>query len=371
MTGESGDQASMWLKNVVVRCFDLSGSSDIMGPSIVDLAVPGSRSSQRTEITMLIRCVCGQKYNAREKLAGLMVRCRKCGQHLQVPTTSEAVVMAPLPVAAPTRDPATGQPVYPPGPAGHADAMSLGGISDHQMDIGPAHGMAQVLPNRPVPARPKKVRVKVDYTPVNRGIKLIFAGTVTSILCAVATAIVFATGVVAIAALLLLGVFIGVVLAMVGYVFCIWVPARTEARPLIIAATICNGLNIIVSLMRTLITAADSSAESPVLDFLSIGLGAATMILFLLFIRKVAEYVENYEAAHDAWSLLIFYISMAGIAIGFVISIFLVGPFLGSKALVIYLLVGALSVLIVAVIWMVYFLNFINSLEFRKRPRRY
>lgn len=330
---------------------------------------------------MRIRCKCGQKYNIKDELAGQYVRCRKCGENVLVqshdqPMAAQPMPASPAPVAPTVQRPPAAPKVEPTFEQGLADddPNYLGELTDHQMSMGPAYDVMATqpsnFPTRPGPRKPIRKHAKLDFKYVNLGLKLIFAGITMGLACSLFATLFTYGQVPAVAGLLLFGAFVGHLLSMVGYVFCIWVPAQTESRPLIIAANVCNGVNVIVSLAAALVTASSPSAGTPLFDFISFLVGVATIILFLIFLKKVSLFVGDTNAAENAWSLLIFYVAVGGIAALFMLSLLFVVPALPTKMRFVYVIIGILTIVIVAFIWLLHFLKFIDDLEFRKDTRR-
>ena len=98
---------------------------------------------------MMVQCECGQKYNIKESLYGKVVRCRKCGNNMQVGYPEQQIAVEPLPSQAAPQQP----PQHPPTPQPQQpvyDPNAFGDLSDNQMSVGPSPYGSQ-FPARPVP----------------------------------------------------------------------------------------------------------------------------------------------------------------------------------------------------------------------------
>ncbi|MGI9515559.1 MAG: hypothetical protein ACR2NP_00815 [Pirellulaceae bacterium] len=318
---------------------------------------------------MQIQCPCGQKYKIRDELAGQYIRCRKCGQQVLV-QAAEPVEAAPVVEAAtwpePVADPEPSSPAY-----AHATPAQSAGETPATFP-----GLSQrPVVHRPDPGpRPAAKRFAADFKSVNEGIQYVYMGTLIGILAGICMVIFRALMLLLPALACVLGLIIGTLIALVGYFKCLGVPEQTGARPLITGTVVANLLTLIISFSVGIVTLATPRGADPVgvqvLEIISNLLGVVTISLFLLFIKKVAEYVDNKSAAHEAWTLMVFYLGVIGAGISFVFSMFLLGAILPGVLLIIYAITFALGLLGAMIVWLVKYLTFLNSLEFRSSTRR-
>jgi len=345
---------------------------------------------------MRMQCVCGQKYSIKDELHGQHVRCRKCGHHLLVhdgkrplpkplpsaaalPAQAEHNVSQPMvaKTIAPQRGfghPVTVQPIDARPPHDPNDLGALGDVSGQQMPL-PVNQLGIPLPpNRfpakPGPRKPISKNAGMDFSHVNNGLNLIFAGTTISILGALIAIPFLVVGLFGISFLLNLSAFAGTLLAMVGYILCIWVPEQTEARPLIIGACVCNAVNVLAALAHTVVASTYRGTQAIGIEGVSALAGIGAVILFLLFLKKVCDFVGDTSSAVNAHSLMVFYIVAGSLLFFFVLSIPIVTPFLDGMLKPIYVIIGGLTLLIVLIIWLFHFLQFIKDLNIKPRTRR-
>ena len=314
---------------------------------------------------MQIQCSCGQKYQIKDELAGQYIRCRKCGTQVLVQSEESA----PIEVV---RHPDRAHEAWPVAPAQGGEPLPAS-----TAESAPSFpGLSQTY-RAPAPvaaSRPAKQSATNEYRPVNEGIRLVYVGTMTSVLSAICLAICRGLGLVFPAIGCVLGMIAGTLISLVGFFKCLGVPEKTGARPLITGAVVSNLLNLIINFAVGIVTLLAPQELDPVgvqiLDTVGNLLAAITISLFLLFIKKVAEYVDNHSAAHEAWTLMIFYLSAIGAGIAFVFSVIFVGAILPRPLLLLYVIVFALGMIGALITWLIKYLTFLNTLEFRSSTRR-
>jgi hypothetical protein len=142
---------------------------------------------------------------------------------------------------------------------------------------------------------------------------------------------------IAIGGLTILGAAIGTI---VGQVLCTNVPERTGARGLAIGAVVCLVANILLGMVGG---AAQVEAISGIGNLISM----VGSVLFLLFIRKVALYLNDQSLATSALYFLIFGIAMA---VGIIVMVVMAA--VAANEIVLGLVgLGVFALIIVSVVW--------------------
>jgi len=161
-----------------------------------------------------------------------------------------------------------------------------------------------------------------------------------------------------IAGLVIMGSGIGI---LVGQVRCTNVPHESGAHGFAVGAILCLVANILLSL-------AGGATNSPALSGIGSLLSMIGSILFMLFIKRSATYLNNYELASSAKKFLIFGVVMfvGMIALGILAAV-------GAPVLVLIIGVGALVGGLISIAWSMrlirgLMLTIDNGLDARRSP---
>jgi hypothetical protein len=109
------------------------------------------------------------------------------------------------------------------------------------------------------------------------------------------------------------------VLGIVGSILCTAVPAKTEAKPLISVSlgldAGCLGLGFLGGFIGLVTRTLPGTEGIAFLVFLvlSIGCGLGGFVMFMLFLRKLAFYLEDYKTADEAMTHMI---NMLAVVVG-------------------------------------------------------
>ena len=131
--------------------------------------------------------------------------------------------------------------------------------------------------------------------------------------------------------LMLAGILLGVIVGLVGRVFCLAVPEATEARSMIFGAVICDVLAILIPFAEMLTSVPVWFERIP--NFLSL----VSAILFVIFMKRVANFIHKTELAERAQSLITLGLTMFVLAFLMVFAAALVGP---AAALLVLVVIG-------------------------------
>ena len=269
-------------------------------------------------MALKLKCRCGETLSAPESAIGKRGKCAKCGMSFIIPGPKAPAAQT----AAPTADAG----------GGGLDSASLGDdlpdlssdLPDLSDDFGDLLDDALNEPVAPSPsaidesnpfaspqtvAKPSANRgsgTRAKMGTLANGIKLVFWGTVMSVLGVFSMPfslfLVVVLGPTIAAMLIVAGVWAvlaGTILATVGRIMCLRVPERIGARWLIFAAVACDLVVIAISI-------ADQVTELPeAVGGISAILSLATLILFVLFVKAVATFVGQPHLAEDANAVII------------------------------------------------------------------
>lgn len=308
----------------------------------------------------LVQCNhCQQTLNAPNDLAGKRVRCPKCQNALVVPISEQAT---PAPQSNQPTQPAAG------GLFGDDPAAGQSPMPQNQMAPNPM-GQGNVA-NQPAMqsgyAQPTRSSSSNPYEKVNTGIKLVLLSLMISFASMILGMLLsFLSGELNDISSILgkLNRLVGLAgsgLGIAGLIFCLYVPEKTGARPLAIAALGCIAAKaIIVEIIVTLVGLLGTSFAGLMMMGMTLAmlLPLATAILFLLFLRKVTEYKNMPREVEELDILfkLMFFILIGGMAGQFILPLI---PF-GS-----YLLVLAMAA--AEVYWVIRLATLLNTLEFHR-----
>jgi hypothetical protein len=143
------------------------------------------------------------------------------------------------------------------------------------------------------------------------------------------------------------GVIAGIAIGFVGRLMCLAVPAKTRAQGLIYGAVAFDLLALGIHLY-------DVFTQSEVLDFLGNICSFIAIVLFVLFLKRVSEFVGRMDLADRARSLL-------GWGVGLFLVAFL-GGILAVAAPIVAVLVG-LGIIVLAVAILVLYLRLLRDLR--------
>jgi hypothetical protein len=144
-----------------------------------------------------------------------------------------------------------------------------------------------------------------------------------------------------------LGVILGIVVGFIGRVMCLAVPANTNAQSLIYGA-------VIFDLLALGIHIYDAISRSEVLDFLGNLCSLIAIILFVLFLKRVSEFVGRTDLADRAKSLI-------GLGLTTLLVAFL-GGVIAVAAPIVLVLVG-LGILVMALVMLVLYVRLLRDLR--------
>ena len=299
---------------------------------------------QPKQAGLAVACRCGQKFTAKAQLAGKTVKCPKCGSPLKIPDAGQASKPAqPKPQPKPQQQKQRPAEAAAPGPISDPmgdllDDAGLDGKSPPNLCPGCRVVMPQGaivcmqcgynqklgrkmetvheseepdvaeggLASAPHQAAPAKGSLSL----VALGLNLILLGI--AIVCLMPLLIFLAVFVAPLRPLLVivpLGMIGGSLLGIVGRVLCLTVPKASGAKELIIVAIIMEfgALGISVAGMVTTV--------SQVVDMVGGLLSLAATVAFLLFLKRLADYLRRSDLAQRAQTLIVGGICLLGISI--------------------------------------------------------
>jgi hypothetical protein len=134
------------------------------------------------------------------------------------------------------------------------------------------------------------------------------------------------------AVLMGLGIIAGVIIGLVGRIFCLDVPEETNARPMIYSAVVCDILAVLVSVVVWI--PGIPQAISSVNNLLSL----LATLLFVIFMKRIANFIQRPELADRAQSLVTFAVVLIVLAFGAAFLAMLVGPIAMLLGLVAFVL---------------------------------
>ncbi|MCO6043976.1 hypothetical protein NG895_08655 [Aeoliella sp. ICT_H6.2] len=154
---------------------------------------------------------------------------------------------------------------------------------------------------------------------VKLGLTLVYIGICGMLLCVAVLAplLMFSLGAsrIELVALLGLAVLVFSVVMLVGQIFCIAVPAESGARPFAISAVVLEVVCLLAMVLGTIATVVGMLATVGAIGQALANVGSVTC--FLLFLRKVAQYIERPDIAARAMrALIVGVLSTIAIAVG-------------------------------------------------------
>jgi len=140
------------------------------------------------------------------------------------------------------------------------------------------------------------------------GLSLVFYGIVTMLICLLLIVFFSVVAMVAVSPMLLLllvpaglGILVASILMLIGPIICLAVPEETGAKGLILGSVICQLINLVGSVVNAI---APNLFPPPVLIVLGL-CGIAANVLFVLFMKKLSEYIGRLDLAARARNVLI------------------------------------------------------------------
>lgn len=309
-------------------------------------------------MALKLKCPCGERLVAPESAIGKRGKCSKCGRSFVIPdpkapraktakaatptspSAAKAQAAAESKVATHAKSAEPDLDDLPELDSGIADPVSelpnLGGLDSGgglSADMGSELDdflneevtnpfQSPTASATAPPAKSASVTAPDKMNTLANGIKLVFWGTALIIIAWTTAAIgALLHPFVAIAGLGLL--VLSALLSTVGRVVCLGGPKDIAGRWLLIAAVICDLGNL------ALTVSVIAGVVGPYGNLLSPLLGLSTFILFLLFIRAVADSIDQPDLAQDAKAVLVFlactFVTIIGVPfIAMISSLFLI-----------------------------------------------
>ncbi len=149
----------------------------------------------------------------------------------------------------------------------------------------------------------------------------------------------------------------GYVLMFIGPIFCLAVPAESGSKPLIVSSVVLMIISFVGAIANLFTTA------SPALSLLVNIVGMVSLILFLLFIKKLAQFIGRPDIAQFATVVLVINVVTILLAVVFVSSLAtavgLAGRMADGRGAFVGLL--GLAVLVMAVVWIIVYSRLLLS----------
>jgi hypothetical protein len=270
-----------------------------------------------------LHCANGHRLRIRDDVAGKRVHCPTCGDVVRVPDPEPPLQLEPLPAA----------------------------------DVSPDAGLADESADRRAKRRRRarraglgKVRLGVLLHAIR--INLVLLG---GLLLGVLTYVVHVPGLVWVWVILAVGLAVlTAALGILGSVLCLWVPRESEARGLIIGSLVLDLVQTAVAVGSRLAVFAGVPpfASRTGTQFLVFG----AWVLFMLFLRRLAAYLQEAALARQVQELLFF---GTGVCLGVMllpaVAFGLVG-FMGCFGIVAVVLLG-LVLLVLGVGFLVHYVR--------------
>jgi hypothetical protein len=215
------------------------------------------------------------------------------------------------------------------------------------------------------------------------GLSLVYYGIITMLICSLLILFFTVAGAVtgfSILAMMavppLFGIFVAFILLLVGPIVCLAVPEETGAKGLIVGSVICQVVNLVASVVNAI---APGLIPPPLLMVLGL-CGIAANVLFVLFMKKLSEYIGRLDLSARANNVLIGIGVLAGLfvvvfvaALGTGFAVAVAGPAaMGRGAapaaaaglgMACAMLVGGLALLIAGLVVFVLYVNLIDGLR--------
>jgi hypothetical protein len=189
-------------------------------------------------------------------------------------------------------------------------------------------------------------RVASGLNLVYWGIGIVLLAILVGIIGGALTA-VLGKAAVLIVAILPAGVIVGTIVGFVGRLFCLAVPPQTGAQGLIYGAVVCDVVAVALALGQFV-------TESTLVQGASNLLSLTATILFILFLKRVSQFVGRMDLAAKAKSLLVLGITLFAVAFG--------GALLAVAAPPLLILVG-LAILVLALVLLAQYLGLLRDLR--------
>jgi hypothetical protein len=151
-----------------------------------------------------------------------------------------------------------------------------------------------------------------ELTRTRHGLSLVYFGICTIILSVIITVVAALVGPL-LAIVGTVGVRAGALMTLVGPLFCLSVPTATGARGLIVASVILQLTFYALSIAASVVT-----FRVPLFGVILMnGTGFAATVLFLLFLRRLAEYIGRQDLAKRARNVLLLIVVVILVTVAF------------------------------------------------------
>ena len=144
------------------------------------------------------------------------------------------------------------------------------------------------------------------------------------------------------------GIMIASVMMFVGPLFCLSVPAETNAKGLIIGTVVLQVINFAFAVLPA------AGVELSGFESFAQIFGVLSAICFVLFMRRLAQFIGREDLANRASKVLVLGIVVFLTAIGEIVSMIALGPIAGILFLV---------VLVMGLVLFVMYANLVNALS--------
>jgi hypothetical protein len=176
-----------------------------------------------------------------------------------------------------------------------------------------------------------------------------------------------------------IGMIGGLVLSLIGYIFCVSAHEETKAQPYIIAVLCIVGAGFLSQFSVIGLAALQAASDSEMrqglrvvvlMGLVSTLLQIAQPIAFLLFLKQIALYVENKVAAKEAMTLIIFFAVLIPSILTILTVSSIIASLLPERAGLVTILIGAALCFVVAIATLARYMIFLQQFSASFEPRK-